>query len=67
MQLLFAQVLQAKKKLLDEMNADVASGDDQKLKRLLAEDETVMKRREAITFRLKLLKEAASEISNAAY
>lgn len=49
------------------MNADVASGDDQKLKRLLAEDETVMKRREAITFRLKLLKEAANEISNASY
>jgi hypothetical protein len=60
-------VMQSKKKLLDEMNADVASGDDTKLKRLLAEDEGTMKRREAITYRLKLLKEAASEISSAAY
>ncbi len=60
------QVLQAKKRLLDKLHADVAEGEDGKLKRMLAEDETTLKRREQLTHRLRLLRKAAEEV-NAVY
>ncbi|KAK9829182.1 hypothetical protein WJX72_004363 [[Myrmecia] bisecta] len=56
-------VLQAKKKLLDQLHADVASKEDGSLKRLLSEDETTLKRREAVHHRLALLKKAAEEVN----
>ena len=61
-----AQVLQAKKRLLDKLHADVAEGEDGKLRFMLKEDEATMKRREQLTHRLKLLKRAADEV-NAVY
>ncbi|BDA43615.1 Dynamin-related protein 1E [Coccomyxa sp. Obi] len=60
-------VIQAKKRLLDNLHADVASSEDGKLKRMLMEDETTLKRREQCTHRLKLLKKAAEELSAASY
>ena len=61
------QVLQAKKKLLDNLHAEVAESEDGKLKRMLIEDETTLKRREACTNRLKLYRKAAEELSAASY
>ncbi len=61
------QVQQAKKKLLDNLHAEVAEGEDGKLKRMLIEDETTLKRREQCTHRLKLLRKAAEELSAASY
>ena len=61
------QVLQAKKRLLDELHAEVASSEDHRLKRMLTEDETTLKRREQCTHRLKLLRKAAEELSAASY
>ncbi len=61
------QVLQAKKRLLDSLHAEVASSEDGKLKRMLIEDETTLKRREQCTHRLNLLKKAADELSAASY
>ena len=61
------QVLQAKKKLLDNLHAEVAESEDGKLKRMLIEDETTLKRREQCTHRLKLLRKAAEELSAASY
>jgi hypothetical protein len=61
------QVIQAKKRLLDNLHAEVASSEDGKLKRMLIEDETTLKRREQCTHRLKLLKKAAEELSAASY
>jgi len=61
------QVMQAKKRLLDKMQADVASSEDAKLKRILQEDESVAKRREGCHNRLKLLRKAAEEISAVAF
>ena len=61
------QVMQAKKRLLDKMQADVASAEDTKLKRILQEDESVAKRREICHNRLKLLRKAAEEVSAVAF
>lgn len=61
------QVIQAKKRLLDDLHAEVASSEDGKLKRMLIEDVTTLKRREQCTHRLKLLKKAAEELSAASY
>ena len=57
------QVVQAKKRLLDKLQAEVAASEDTKLKRILAEDESVSKRREGCHNRLKLLRKAAEEVS----
>ena len=62
-----AQVVQAKKRLLDKLQAEVAASEDTKLKRMLAEDESVSKRREQCHHRLKLLKKAAEEVSNVSF
>ncbi|KAK9846015.1 hypothetical protein WJX81_008471 [Elliptochloris bilobata] len=59
-------VLQAKKRLLDKLHADVAEGEDGRLKRMLAEDESTLKRREQLSHRLRLLRKAAEEV-NAVY
>lgn len=61
------QVLQAKKRLLDKLQADVAASEDPKLKRILAEDESVSKRREGCQQRVKLLRKAAEEVSAVAF
>ena len=63
----FWQVMQAKKRLLDKMQADVAAAEDTKLKRILQEDESVAKRRENCHNRLKLLRKAAEEVSAVAF
>ena len=61
------QVLQAKKRLLDALQADVAASEDGRLKRMLQEDETVAKRREGCHNRLRLLRKAAEEVSAVAF
>ena len=58
------QVLQSKKKLLDKLHAEVASSEDGQLKRILSEDEGTAKRREMCITRLKMLRQAADEISS---
>ncbi len=55
---------QAKEKLLEEMSASVAGDQEVALKRLLGEDEQVMKRREVLTHKLDMLKKAQSELTN---
>lgn len=67
MSLLLLQVMQAKKRLLDKMQADVAAAEDTKLKRILQEDESTAKRRENCHNRLKLLRKAAEEVSAVAF
>lgn len=57
-------VLQSKEKLLESMAAHVAGDQDAALKRLLGEDDGVMKRREALTHKLDMLRKAQSELSN---
>jgi hypothetical protein len=49
------------------LHAEVAESEDGKLKRMLIEDETTLKRREACTNRLKLYRKAAEELSAASY
>ena len=56
--------MQAKEKLLEEMSASVAGDQEASLKRLLGEDEQVMKRREVLTHKLDMLKRAQGELSN---
>jgi hypothetical protein len=63
-QLCAAPLPQAKEKLLEEMSASVAGDQEASLKRLLGEDEQVMKRREVLTHKLDMLKRAQSELSN---
>ena len=60
-----AQVLKAKKQLLDDLQKDVASADDGGLRRWLSEDEATVRRREACAHRLRLLRQAADEVSAA--
>ena len=55
---------QSKDRLLEEMQAGVAGEQETSLKRLLGEDEGVMKRRETLTLKLDMLKKAQSELSN---
>lgn len=55
---------QAKDKLLEEMQASVAGDQEAALKRLLGEDEAVMKRREALTHKLDMLKRAQAELTS---
>lgn len=55
---------QAKDKLLEEMQASVAGDQEAALKRLLGEDEAVMKRREALTHKLDMLSRAQAELTN---
>lgn len=55
---------QAKEKLLEEMSASVAGDQEAALKRLLGEDEQVMKRREVLTHKLEMLKRAQAELTN---
>lgn len=55
---------QAKEKLLEEMSASVAGDQEASLKRLLGEDEQVMKRREVLTHKLDMLKRAQNELAN---
>ena len=57
-------LVQAKEKLLEEMSASVAGDQEASLKRLLGEDEQVMKRREVLTHKLDMLKRAQGELSN---
>jgi Dynamin GTPase effector domain len=47
------QVMQSKKRLLEKLHASVAAQEDAGLKRLLGEDETMLKRREDLTKRLR--------------
>eukprot|EP00887_Chlorella_sp_A99_P000725 scaffold5.g725.t1 len=56
-------VLQAKDRLLEEMQAGVAGNQEAALKRLLGEDEAVMKRREMLTQKLDMLKRAQAELT----
>jgi hypothetical protein len=55
---------QSKDKLLEEMSASVAGDQEAALKRLLGEDETVMRRREALTHKLDMLRRAQLELSS---
>ena len=55
---------QAKDKLLEEMQASVAGDQEVALKRLLGEDEAVMKRREALTHKLDMLSRAQAELTS---
>lgn len=55
---------QAKEKLLEEMSASVAGDQEASLKRLLGEDEQVMKRREVLTHKLDMLRRAQAELTN---
>lgn len=63
----YAQVMQAKKQLLDKLHADVASREDLPLKRMLSEDDATMKRREQCQTRVQLLKKAAEEIASVSF
>lgn len=56
--------LQSKDKLLEDMSANVAGDQDAALKRLLGEDEAVMKRREALTHKLDMLQRAQAELTS---
>lgn len=56
--------MQSKEKLLEEMAASVAGDQEVALKRLLGEDEAVMKRREALTHKLDMLKRAQAELTS---
>jgi hypothetical protein len=55
--------LQSKDKLLEDMQAGVAGDQEAALKRLLGEDEAVMKRRETLTLKLDMLKKAQAELT----
>lgn len=55
---------QSKDKLLEEMQASVAGDQEVALKRLLGEDEAVMKRREALTHKLDMLSRAQAELTS---
>jgi hypothetical protein len=46
------------------MSANVAGDQDAALKRLLGEDEAVMKRREALTHKLDMLQRAQAELTS---
>jgi len=56
-------VLKAKKSLLDGLQREVAASDEAGLHRLLSEDDATVKRREACSHRLKLLKRASEEVA----
>ncbi|PSC76903.1 dynamin-related 1E-like [Micractinium conductrix] len=56
-------VLQSKEKLLEGMSASVAGDQEAALKRLLGEDDAVMKRREALTHKLDMLRRAQAELT----
>ncbi|KAL6777453.1 DRP1 [Auxenochlorella protothecoides x Auxenochlorella symbiontica] len=56
-------VIQAKERLLEEMQAGVAGDQEVALKRLLGEDEGVMKRREVLTNKLNMMKQAQVELT----
>ena len=60
---LSATPLQSKDKLLEDMQAGVAGNQEAALKRLLGEDEAVMKRRETLTLKLDMLKKAQAELT----
>jgi hypothetical protein len=55
---------QSKDKLLEEMSASVAGDQELALKRLLGEDESLMKRREALTHKLDMLRRAQGELTS---
>lgn len=55
---------QSKDRLLEEMQASVAGDQEVALKRLLGEDESVMKRREALTHKLDMLQKAQAELTS---
>lgn len=55
---------QSKDKLLEDMSANVAGDQEAALKRLLGEDEAVMKRREALTHKLDMLQRAQAELTS---
>ncbi|KAK2078512.1 hypothetical protein QBZ16_003352 [Prototheca wickerhamii] len=56
-------VIQAKERLLEEMQAGVAGEVETSLKRLLGEDEGVMKRRDVLTKKLDMMRQAQSELT----
>lgn len=56
-------VIQAKEKLLDEMQASVAGQHEPALKRMLGEDETLMRKREVLTHKLDMLRKAQVELA----
>lgn len=55
---------QAKDKLLELMSAQIAGEQEAALKRVLGEDEAVMKRREALTHKLDMLRRAQAELTS---
>eukprot|EP00210_Caulerpa_lentillifera_P005765 g5512.t1 len=61
--IIHAQVMKAKDNILDALQEQVASKDEEELARLLHEDPDVTRRRAQCQQRLKLLTRAASEIS----
>ncbi len=66
-EVIFVQVMQAKKQLLDKLHAEVADKEDLPLKRMLCEDDSTMKRREQCQTRVQLLRKAAEEISSVSF
>lgn len=59
-----AQVMKAKDNILDSLQEEVASKDEEELSRLLHEDPNVTRRRAQCQQRLKLLNKAQQEIAN---
>ena len=57
------QVMKAKDNILDSLQEEVASKDEEELSRLLHEDPDVTRRRAQCLQRLKLLNKASEEIS----
>jgi len=66
-EVIFVQVMQAKKQLLDKLHAEVADKEDLPLKRMLCEDDSTMKRREQCQTRVQLLRKAAEEIASVSF
>jgi len=56
-------VLPAKERLLETLQATVAGQAENSLKRLLGEDDAVARRREALTYKLDMLRKAQGELS----
>lgn len=61
------QVVQSKSKLLENMTANIVGQDEQALRRVLMEDEGTMKRREALSQRLQLMRRAQTELGSVSF
>lgn len=60
-------MVQSKSKLLEQMTANIVGQDEQALRRVLMEDEGTMKRREALSQRLELMRRAQTELGTVSF